>query len=157
MNAGTAVLAGSAVASVGGDFFSKTIAGKLFSTLGNSHLLSAGVSGCSGPHSRLPCRGYRSFIFPRGAIVASDGRSDHHRCSILAYADVLPNRSGGLAGTGLEKALVALLAVLIRPALIIVGLVFCMPHACRPRLFERNHREGTVALFGVSSDALVAA
>lgn len=36
------------------------------------------------------------------------------------------NRSGGIGGTGLARALTVLLAVLIRPPLIIVGLVFCM-------------------------------
>ena len=36
------------------------------------------------------------------------------------------NRNGGIGNTGLSKALVALFAILIRPAFIIVGLVFCM-------------------------------
>ncbi|MCB1468381.1 MAG: DotA/TraY family protein [Rhizobiaceae bacterium] len=36
------------------------------------------------------------------------------------------NRSGGIGSTSLARALTVLLAVLIRPALIIVGLVFCM-------------------------------
>lgn len=36
------------------------------------------------------------------------------------------NRNGGIANTGLSKALVALFAILLRPALIIVGLVVCM-------------------------------
>jgi conjugal transfer/type IV secretion protein DotA/TraY len=37
-----------------------------------------------------------------------------------------PNRNGGLQGTGIARALMVLLALLIRPALIIIGLIFCM-------------------------------
>ncbi|NTE01540.1 DotA/TraY family protein [Agrobacterium tumefaciens] len=37
-----------------------------------------------------------------------------------------PNRNGGIAGTSVAKVLSTLLALLVRPALIIVGLVFCM-------------------------------
>lgn len=37
-----------------------------------------------------------------------------------------PNRNGGIAGTSVAKVLSTLLALLVRPALIIVGLVLCM-------------------------------
>lgn len=36
------------------------------------------------------------------------------------------NRSGGISGTSLARALSVLLGLLVRPALIIVGLIFCM-------------------------------
>ena len=37
-----------------------------------------------------------------------------------------PNRQGGLQGTSIARALMVLLALLVRPALIIIGLIFCM-------------------------------
>lgn len=37
-----------------------------------------------------------------------------------------PNRHGGLQGTSIARALMVLLALLVRPALIIIGLIFCM-------------------------------
>lgn len=37
-----------------------------------------------------------------------------------------PNRDGSLSGTSFARALNVLLVLLVRPALIIVGLVFCM-------------------------------
>lgn len=37
-----------------------------------------------------------------------------------------PNRQGGIGGTSLARMLVLLLGLLLRPALIIIGLVFCM-------------------------------
>ncbi|MCX8281774.1 DotA/TraY family protein [Phyllobacterium sp. 0TCS1.6C] len=37
-----------------------------------------------------------------------------------------PNRSGGISGTSFARVLMVLLGLLIRPALIIVGLIFCM-------------------------------
>lgn len=37
-----------------------------------------------------------------------------------------PNRGGGLQGTSIARALSLLLALLMRPALIIIGLIFCM-------------------------------
>lgn len=37
-----------------------------------------------------------------------------------------PNRSGGISGTSLARALSVLLGLLMRPALIIVGFIFCM-------------------------------
>ena len=37
-----------------------------------------------------------------------------------------PNRDGSLQGTSIARALMVLLALLVRPALIIIGLIFCM-------------------------------
>ena len=37
-----------------------------------------------------------------------------------------PNRDGSLQGTSIARALMVLLALLMRPALIIIGLIFCM-------------------------------
>lgn len=154
MNAGTAVLAGSAVASVGGDFFSKTIAGKLFSTLGELTspvgwglwLLGAALA-IAVPW--IPIIYFFLAALSWLVMVVQTIIAAPFWLMQMFYA----NRSGGLAGTGLEKALVALLAVLIRPALIIVGLVFCMYLMHVGLDFLNAITAGTVALFGVSSDS----
>lgn len=64
------------------------------------------------------------------------------------------NRSGGIAGTSLARALTVLLALLIRPVLIIVGLIFCM-HLMRIGLDYMNGlSHNFIATLGLASTGL---
>ncbi len=64
------------------------------------------------------------------------------------------SNQGGIWGTGLSKALVALLGILIRPVLIIAGLAFCMYLMGIGLEYLNALTAGTAATFGLAATGL---
>ncbi|WP_349496925.1 DotA/TraY family protein [Brucella sp. NM4] len=127
MKFGTGVLAIAGVANVGADFIKVPGLGKVIAGLGGMveplgwGLVAIGA-GLAFVVPMMPIFYFFAAAISWLALVVQTIITAPFWLMQMYYA----NRSGGISNTSLAKALTVLLALLIRPALIIVGLVFCM-------------------------------